>query len=315
MTQQWRALQAAAGFAAHSLTAETEGSQPAAPSEVGDRRRLDLALDGGQVEGHEAPITLLGSFFTSLQNTVTSVAQALTGAPTAAAPIPGHIQGATLLRSAPAFPSSYGVHLYGPAQSPPVHTQDDLFGSAVDSPSSSLLDEAVAAIFEIAETAQSSPGDEDLSDDRLADRVVPLGQRAVKHLGTLSGLLAEAGVDLRLSWEPGTDRARTCTLDRHGAARLKLLSDRVDFGETTAEIIEGLLVEASMRRGSVEIQTRTGRLIAARTAEEVTMRLGDDLLGKPVEATATVTTVRYTAGRERQVYTVTDLRPAESRSD
>ncbi|MFD8785980.1 hypothetical protein [Kitasatospora sp. NPDC059599] len=302
LARQWNALQAAAGFESQS-----------SPREQQKRRRLDVALEGGQVEGHEAPIGLLGTFFSSLQETVTSVAQALTGAPTAASSIPGHIRNATLLRSSAAFPSSYGVHLYGPAPIPPEDLQDGLFEPPANAPSSiSLLDESMATIFDIADTAQAASSEIDgPADEQLADRVVALGQRAVKHLSELSGLLAKAGVGLRFSWEPETNHSRSCTLDAHGAARLKRLSDGVEFGETSIESVEGKLVEANMRRGAVEIETNLGQLVVARTDELVTPRLGDNMLGKRVVAQAIVTTVRYATGRERRIYTLTSLHQAD----
>ena len=66
--------------------------------------KLDLALDGPAVIDHTASISLLGTFFISLQGLVTAVAQALEGTPTTAGQVAGYITAATQLRSAPASP-------------------------------------------------------------------------------------------------------------------------------------------------------------------------------------------------------------------
>lgn len=130
-------------------------------------------------------------------------------------------------------------------------------------------------------------------------------------------LLAEAGfppvthdVSLKMTWQPDTDRARTGSLSAGTAATLKGLSEGVRFSEPDRRVLEGELIEASLRRGSVVIELDSGTIVNARTEAAVTSRLRDDLLGKRVVAESEVTIAHYAGGRQKEIYVVTDISPA-----
>jgi hypothetical protein len=254
---------------------------------------------------------MLGSFFTSLQNTVTAVAQALEGTPTAAGQVAGYITAATQLRSVAAFPSSYGLHLHGPDTSVPGWEQGALpIVSDLDSPlpqgsTSGLLPEAVGALLDIADLAQAQGADG--SQEPLMEKLVPLGQRALGHLAALAGTLATNETNLKMTWQPDTDQARTGSLSTGAALRLKSLSEGVQFSKADRRVFEGELIEASLRRGSVVIELDSGTMISARTEAAVTSRLRDDLLGKRVAADVQITVAQYAGGRHREIYVVTDI--------
>ena len=273
---------------------------------------LDVALDGPGIVRHTAPIGLLGGFLTSLQNTVTAVAQALDGTPTVAGQVPGHISTATLLRSAPAFPSSHGLHLYGPDTTEPEWEQATL-GLGEDRPprhvdGARLLPDAVKTLMDITDLAQNAG--EATPANRLMDHLVPLGQRALGHLATLSGTLSAHNTDLRMVCRPGTGEARASTLSGAAATGLKRLSEDVRYAEPRPALIEGDLVEASLRRGVVVIQLGSGGTITARMDPHVTEQLREHPLGTRLSANASVTVARYAGGRERELWRVTALRAA-----
>ncbi|MHA6761274.1 hypothetical protein [Streptacidiphilus sp. PAMC 29251] len=273
--------------------------------------KLDLALDGPAVIDHSASISLLGTFFTSLQNLVTAVAQALEGTPTIAGQVAGYITAATQLRSAPAFPSSYGLHLYGPDTAAPAWRQGHLPLDAGEAPppgsTPRLLPDAVGTLLDITDLAQDqeSAG----AQEQLLEKLLPLGQRALGHLATFTGVLAQHDASLKMTWQPDSDQARTVSLSTGAALRLKGLSEDVRFSEPDARLLEGELIEASLRRGSVLIQLDSGTTISARTEAAVTPRLRDDLLGKRIEALVQVTVARYAGGRQREIYVVTRIAP------
>jgi hypothetical protein len=273
--------------------------------------RLDLVVDGPGVIGHSASISMLGSLFTSLQSTVTAVAQALEGTPTVSGQIAGYISAATQLRSVATFPSSYGLHLLGPDTFAPGWEQEalPLHSGVEDSPPdisvSGLLPEAVGVLMDITDLAQAEGLNE--SQEPLMERLVPLGQRALGHLATLAGTLATYDASLKLTWQPDTNQARSGSLSTSAAIKLKYLSEGVQFGEAYRRWIEGELVEASLRRGTVVIELDSGTIVSARTEAGVTSRLRDDLLGKRVAADVLVTVAKYAAGRQREIYVVTDI--------
>jgi hypothetical protein len=277
---------------------------------------LDLVLDGPSIVDHSASISMLGSLFVSFQSTVTAVAQALEGTPTTAGQVAGYITAATQLRSLAAYPSSYGLHLVGPDTSMPGWEQGALpiqptaesLPSAVST--SGLLPDAIGALLDITDLAQ--PEVLDGTPEPLMERLVPLGQRALGHLASLAGTLATYDANLKMTWQPETTNARSGSLSASAAVRLKSLSEGVQFGDADQRRIEGELVEASLRRGSVMIELDSGTIISARTEAVVTSRLRDDLLGKRVVAEALVTVAKYAGGRQREIYVVTDIASANS---
>lgn len=278
--------------------------------------RLDVALDGPAIIDHSASISLLGLFFTSFQNTVTAVAQALEGTPTAAGQVPGYISAATQLRSIASFPSSYGLRLQGPDVSAteweqatlPIEPDTEI--SAPQGAASRLLPETVRAILDITDLAQFQEAEG--SQELLLEKLVPLGQRALGHLASLAGTLAVNDASLKMTWQPDTDQARIGLISTETAARLKDLSEGVLFSDPELRLLEGELIEASLRRGAVVVELDSGATISARTESEVTPRLREDLLGKRVTITAQVTVARYAGGRQRENYVVTDIRPVVS---
>jgi hypothetical protein len=276
---------------------------------------LDLALDGPAVVDHSASISLLGTFFTSLQGLVTAVAQALEGTPTTAGQVAGYITAATQLRSVAAFPSSYGLHLYGPDTAVPGWDQGPLPVSLdADEPlppprtTSGLLPDAVGTLLDITELAQDQ--DSVGAQEQLLEKLLPLGQRALGHLATLAGTLAQHEADLKMTWQPDTVQARTVSLSTRAALRLKGLSEDVQFTEPEERVLEGELIGASLRRGSVLIELDSGTTISARTEASVTPLLRENLLGKRIVAHAQVQVARYAGGRQREIYVVTDIAAA-----
>ncbi len=289
-------------------------AQAGYPTDLGptNTAKLDLALDGPAVIDHSASLSLLGAFFTSLQNLVTAVAQALEGTPTTAGQVAGYIVTATQLRSAPAFPSSYGLHLYGPDTAALAWQQGPLPLEAGDPPppesTPGLLPDAVSTLLDITDLAQDQ--DSAGAQEALLERLLPLGQRALGHLTTFAGTLAQHDASLKMTWQPDSDQARTVSLSTGAALRLKGLSEDVRFSEPDERVLEGELIEASLRRGSVVIQVDSGTIVSARTEAAVTPRLRDDLLGKRIEARVQVTVARYAGGRQREIYVVTEIAPS-----
>lgn len=276
--------------------------------------RLDVVLDGAAIVGHSAPVSMLGSVLTSLQETVTAVAQALDGVPTAVGRIAGYISAATQLRSVASFPSSYGMRLEGPVSVAewqqdylPVDGADDT--RAVDGSSRRLLADAIDALMNITNLANQVT---DVSNEPLVESLAPLGQRAVSHLVALANILAVSDTGLRLMWQPETEHTRTAALTSGAAARLRSVSEDIQFAEAVDRRIEGKLIEASLRNGSIIIVLDSGTALSARTEPTVTPRLGQDLLGKRVVADTLMTVARYAGGRRRETYIVTDIASAET---
>ncbi|MFE2375468.1 hypothetical protein [Streptomyces sp. NPDC059398] len=269
------------------------------PGTPATRRRMDVALTGPSTSAHEVRASVLGPFLANLQESVSAVAQALTGRPTNAASIPRPIRDMTALSAAALFPSSFGVVLYGPERE---ITQDSLFpGLLGDLPT--VLDDAVGTVLDVVDLSENTGR----SDERLDERLVPLGQRAMKHIGALTAGLTDAELGLRLTWYAEGGRSRHSQWTPEGARRVRYLCEQSEFQAPEILSVTGWLGSASALRGTVEIRTDGGEIIRARTDEEITPRLGT-YFGNRVEADVEVTAVRSAGGRERRNYAVVALR-------
>ncbi|MFQ6141753.1 hypothetical protein ACLMNJ_01580 [Streptomyces seoulensis] len=264
-----------------------------------ERRRLDVALTGAPTAEHTIPVSTLGPFLTHLQESVAAVAQALTGKPTSYASIPRNIRDATALSAAAVFPSSFGLTIYGP---PPNPAEDSLFPE-LQRETRTVLDDAVDTVLDIVDLSEGS----NPSNDMLAEQLVPLGQRALKHIGALTSDLTDAGVGLRVSWHAQGGRVRRSEWSPSGVKRVRYLCEVSEFAVSETVTIAGWLGAASAFNGKVEIRSDSGELIRASTDEELTPTL-HEFFNKRVEAEVEVTKVQFAGGRERKIYAVTRLR-------
>lgn len=262
------------------------------PAEPTIRHRLDVALTGDATAEHNVKISVLGPFLTNLQEAVSAVAQALTGRPTSSAAIPRDIRDLTALSAMAMFPSSFGVTLAGPEGEAALLTDPR-----------AVLDKAVDAVLDIVDSSEALGP----TDDLLAEQLVPLGQRAMKHLGSLAAGLADAHLGLVATWCAQGGRSRTAQLTPAGAQRVRYLCEQSEFSEAETVTIVGWLGSASALRGTVELRTDSGEVIKARTDEDLTPRL-TEFFNNRVEAEVEVTSVRSAGGRERKIYAVLRLR-------
>ncbi|MFF7127566.1 hypothetical protein [Streptomyces sp. NPDC008240] len=258
-----------------------------------------MALTGTPTAEHIIPVSTLGAFLTNLQESVSAVAQAITGRATRFASIPRDIREATLLSAAATYPSSFGVAMYGPLIDA---GQDNLFGDLMGD-LRTLLDDAVDKVLDIVDLSEGAGS----SNDMLAEQMAPLGQRSMRHIGLLTAGLTDAGVGVRVAWHARSGQVRRSVWSPTGVKRVRYLCEHSDFGAIETERVVGWLGAASSFHGKVEIRTDSGELIRASTDEELTADLAR-YFNKRVEADIEVTKVQFAGGRERRIYSVTNLR-------
>lgn len=264
-----------------------------------ERRRLDVAMTGNPTAEHTVPVSTLGPFLTNLQESVSAVAQALTGKATSFASIPRNIREATTLSAAAVFPSSFGLSIYGPAFTTPEGFPFPEFQAE----NRTVLDEAVEAVLDIMDLSERAG----LPDDMLTEKLAPLGQRALKHIGLLTSGLSDGGVGLRVAWHAQGSQVRRSNWSPSGVQRVHTLCAAGEFAAPEMTTITGWLGAASSFSGKVEIRTDSGELIRASTDEELTPTL-HEFFNNRVEAEVEVTTVRFAGGRERKIYAISSLR-------
>ncbi|WP_078965067.1 hypothetical protein [Streptomyces aureocirculatus] len=227
------------------------------------------------------------------------MAQSLTGRPTSSASIPRDIREATTLSAAATFPSSFGVVIYGP----PVDVEEDSLFAEYFGDLRTVLDDAVDTVLDIVDLSEGAGQ----SNELLAEQLVPLGQRAMKHIGALTAGLTDAGVGLRASWHSQGGQTRLSQWSPAGVQRVHYLCEHSEFTQPETVTVTGWLGSASSFHGNVEIRADSGERIRASTDEELTSHL-ERHFNKRVEAEVEVTKVRSAGGRERRIYSVLSLR-------
>ncbi len=263
------------------------------------RARLSVVLNGVPVVGHEVRVDALARLLHSLQESVSSVAQALTGKATARAAIPGPLREATALSLFGVFDGSFGAMLTGPdPDGDPLQPMIDF-----EDETPTLLDNAVDRLLTVIDLASTDAVD----DDPIVEAVLPLGSRAFKHLADLSSVIVEDEMTVTLGWaSPSTADTRTVSLTRAAARRLSDVLGRNKMTERET-LIEGRLGTVSDLRNRVELQTNDGDIISSRVIEEIVPMIGQ-YYTRQVQATFQVTNVRsLVTGLERNSYMLVGL--------
>lgn len=272
--------------------------------DVALRPELKVVIDGVPVTGHEIRVDALSRLLYSLQESISSVAQALTGKATERASLPALIRDSTSLRLAAVFPGSFGATLRGPVDAKIEALidsgQDPLFAQEEVE---TLLDQAVDVLLDVIDLA----GAEGADDGPIIEAVLPLGSRAFKHLKDLSDAIVDRGITASLDWKHLGQETRHAIVDKRSARRLNDVLTMNRVTEDT-ETIHGYLGTASeFHGGRLEIQRDSGEVISAKVSDDLVPRLGE-FYSQRVEADAIVTIARSTAtGAERKSYVVTGL--------
>lgn len=263
------------------------------------RPRLDLVLDGAPVTSSEIRVDSLTKVLGSLQESISSIAQSLTGRATARAAIPGPLREATGLRLVGTFAGSFGATLRGPAteEAQQVIVEADDAGS--------LLISAVDVVLNVIQLAARP----EASDEPIVEAILPLGSRSFKHLKDLSSAIVDEEITASLVWRTATMPQRVVGLSRQEARRLEDVLGRTKLSEREQQIT-GRLGTVSDIRNAVELETNDG-VIRAKVVDELVPELGK-FYTRRVIGTFLVTVARsLVTGNESYSYLLLGLSLAE----
>lgn len=270
------------------------------------RARLNIVLNGVPVLGHEVRVDALAQLLHSLQESVSAVAQALTGKATSSAAIPGPLRDATALSLSGVFAGSFGAVLRGPA----LETDPDQPMFDFVDETTTLLDDAVDRVLTVIDLAGSG----EANDDPIIEAVLPLGSRAFKHLADLSSAFVNDEMTAVLDYVSPGSQPRAVRLTRAAARRLDDVLGRNKMSERET-VLDGRLGTVSDLRNRVELQTDVGNIVSARVIEEIVPELGR-FYTKRVAATFQVATVRsLVTGLERDSYVLVGLADADEQTE
>ena len=184
--------------------------------------RIDVRLHGAGMVGHRVPVRRATAILGSLQEALTSIAQAVVREPTARGVVERRVHDATELIFSPAVsPGSVVFHLSkSPDEQLPLFAPDA---------APSLIDRAVSGLLDVMGDERS--GDHD--DPSLASRLRVLGPRTAKHLNDLVTRVVSDDIDVELTWR-GTARPRTVDLTRE---RASLLRTAISINEQEVQVV------------------------------------------------------------------------------
>lgn len=272
--------------------------------ELALRPQLDITIEGAPVKGHEIRVSALSRLLHSLQESVSSVGQAITGEATARASLPGSIRDSTSFTLAAVFPGSFGATLRGPVDRE-VEAMTAIGQEALFDPEehASLLDLAVDTVLDIVALAANDDG----NDDPIVDAVLPLGARSFKHLKELSDAIVDNEMSASIRWNHLGLPVREVAVTKRTAQRLNDVLTLNKVTERPHTLFGYLGTASEFHGGRVEIRTDEGTVVTAKVAEDLVPRLGD-YYSKRVQAETIETIARSTAtGLEKASYVVLGL--------
>lgn len=252
-------------------------------------QQLDLALTRSPRRGTGGELKLVAGVLASLQDSLSSIAQGLSGSPTARGLIPGAIVESVELRVAAASPGSLKLILR-PAF---PETQEPLFEDGEES----TLDLSVGRLTRVLSKAHDHP-------DEILGSLTELGPRATTHIQSFAKTLADANANVDFRWRSPRGEA-AARLDSVGAATLREVIASVVESERTV-VYTGRLVGGSLVRATFELELDDGSLLRGAVDGDV---LGDleRLFGQPCTATIVIRELALRTGETKEAHRLARL--------
>lgn len=260
-------------------------------ADVRTSESLDVGLEPA-AGGPGAELGLISGVLSSLQESVTAIAQALRDRPTTRGVVPGDIQSLVRMRVAFALPGSLTLRVV------PVAKPEQLDMSQTDD-EGSLLHQSVDVLVGILN------GVVDDEEARL-QAIAFVGPRASGHISSLATSLERSGASLSLRWRSGGRITRaSCTANE--ATRLNAVLKAV-VEEERDRVYRGRLVGSSLIRETFELELEDESVISGKVREGA-LDLLETFFGRDCTATVHIRETRLPSGETKEHVYLTALRP------
>lgn len=267
------------------------------------RPQLLIHLSGSSVSGHEIKLEALGPFLDELQETVSSIGQALRGRATAFSSIPMHIREETSLTLEAASAGSVVLHLRAPSDPRP---QEDVLFPVLDDQEKPLAIASVERLISVVRLARKTS----IESEALVEDIYPLGARTYKHLNSLVKLISETDTNAELTLRSPVEGEINGALTPSSARYIHSILERTRIAEESQDIV-GELRGVSSVRNAFELVTPEKKLISGKVRESLVPSLRT-WYERPVIATLEVSVTRsLSTGAERRRYLLVGLAEAE----
>jgi len=249
------------------------------------RERVVVALNGPAFARHTADLGNLGVFLIRLQKLYTSIAQAVTVGPSLRGPIGREITGATTMRFADVFPSSFGMELF-------VDQKFDIFGESVASSSLQTLFNLLSSTTRETEISRLS---------------AELGPRAINHLRHVLDDLARADAGLSIKWSDSTGTEYQWVADDNEVKDLKQNASRFRTIRSEPVFLKGFLTGASLLRDRFEFLMEDRSLIEGKVAKAAKTAIREFFGHRCIGSFDRVVVLEAVTGEERTYFTMTGI--------
>ncbi len=270
------------------------------------RPRLRLKLTGAAVHNHEIDVNALAPILGELQETISSIGQALRGTATTFSSIPTDIRLETAMSVEAFEPGSVVISL---RTAPDPRATTPTLAEKLDDRSQPLGVAAMDRLIQLARIARS----DDVNDDALIDDVFPLGARTYLHLSKLVKTLVDTETEADLSALSPIEGERHAFLGLPAARRINDVLRRTNVAVERQDYV-GELRGVSSVRNAFELLLPEGKLIVGKVREDLVPQLRQ-WYEKRVLATFDITITRsLTTGAESQRFLLIGLADASADS-
>jgi hypothetical protein len=266
------------------------------------RPQLLVHLNGPSISDHEIKLETLGPLLDELQETISSIGQALRGSATEFSSIPLDIREQTALAFANSGPGSVILYLRAPYD---PRSQGELPFPDFDEKSKPLAVAAMEKLISVVRLARNHS----LESEALVEDIYPLGARTYKHLSDLVRIIRESETSADLTLLSPVEGEHHASLTVDSARRIQEVLKRTRVAEESSEIV-GELRGVSSIRNAFELATPEGSVISGKVREDLVPSLRT-WYERPVIATLEVTVTRsLTTGVERRRHLLVGLADA-----
>ncbi len=219
------------------------------------RPSLSIKMAGPGIMGNEIKLDSLAPIIKQLQETVSSIGQALSGEKTQFSSIPSAIRDRTSLSLNATAPGSVVLNILSPQDDSTLFPNDHLV--------SSLAVDSMQRLISLIEAAGREENDED-----IIENIYPLGKRSYNHLRDFLKSLAEPNIDVDFRLSTPEHGERDASLKYTKAKQALSILESVNIAEETISM-RGELKGISSARNSFELVSREGTITSGKVREDL----------------------------------------------
>ena len=251
------------------------------------REVVNVALNGPEFPRNSASFESLAEILHSVQRLFTSVVQAVTTGPTQRGPIPTYVERAAKLRLAEVYPSSFGMVVE--------------LGADENLVVRSALERSLQTTFALFNSSTNG--------EQLLEKAGSLGTRTMSHYRRLISSLQRTETVPKLEWSDPSGNFNVWTANRESLQAAADAVSSIRTERTEEKVVTGILVGASLLKGTFEVLTEQGDVLEGRIAEHLINSISRAFATRCVAHYTLNETLNRLTGSTKSVVTLTAIGP------